>query len=86
MIYRSKRLQRVATSFDGMFSGVWYYLPWIKLPLRVLYNLFNAKPHNETISESLRAELVQYYQDDMKQTGDFLKEKQIENLPGWLIN
>ena len=69
-----------------MFSGVWYFLPWIKLPLRGLYNLLNAKPHNETISESLRAELVQYYQDDMKQTGDFLKEKQIENLPGWLIN
>lgn len=86
MIYRSKRLQRVATSFDSMFSGVWYYLPWIKLPFSGLYNLFNAKPHNETISDSLRAELIQYYQDDIKQTSDFLKEKQIENLPGWLIN
>ena len=86
MIYRSKGLQRVATSFDSMFSGVWYYLPWLKLPFSGFYNLVNAKAHNETISNPLRAELVQYYQEDVKQTGVFLKEKQIGNLPDWLTN
>ena len=85
MIYRSKGLQRVATSFDSMFSGVWYYLPWLKWPFSGMYNLINAKPHNEKISDSLRTELTQYYQADMDQTSDFLKERQIENLPGWLI-
>ena len=84
MIYRSKGLQRVATSFDSMFSGVWYYLPWLKWPFSGMYNLINAKPHNEKISDSLRTELTQYYQADMDQTSDFLKERQIENLPGWL--
>lgn len=84
MIYRSKGLQRVATSFDSMFSGVWYYLPWLKWPFSVVYNLINAKPHNEKISDSLRIELTQYYQDDMDKTSDFLKERQIENLPDWL--
>jgi len=84
MIYRSKGLQRVATSFDSMFSGVWYYLPWLKWPFSGMYNLINAKPHNEKISDSLRTELIQYYQADMDQTRDFLKERQIENLPGWL--
>ena len=84
MIYRSKGLQRVATSFDSMFSGVWYYLPWLKWPFSGMYNLINAKPHNEKISDSLRTELTQYYQADMDQTRDFLKERQIENLPGWL--
>ena len=84
MIYRSKGLQRVATSFDSMFSGVWYYLPWLKWPFSGMYNLINAKPHNEKISDSLRTELTQYYQADMDKTSDFLKERQIENLPGWL--
>jgi len=84
MIYRSKGLQRVATSFDSMFSGVWHYLPWLKWPFSGMYNLINAKPHNEKISDSLRTELAQYYQADMDQTSDFLKERQIENLPGWL--
>jgi len=86
MIYRSKGLQRMATSFDHMFSGVWYYLPWLKWPFSGLYNLVNAKPHNETLSDSLRAELTEYYQEDMHKTRDFLKERQIENLPGWLSN
>ena len=86
MIYRSKGLQRVATSFDSMFSGVWYYLPWLKLPFSGFYNLVNAKVHNETISNQLRAELVQYYKEDVKETGVFLKEKQIGNLPDWLTN
>lgn len=86
MIYRSKSLQRMATSFDSMFSGVWYYFPWIKWPFSRLYNLLNAKPHNETISDSLREELVGYYQEDMNKTRDFLKERQIENLPDWLSN
>ena len=84
MIYRSQVLQRVATSFDRMLSGVWYYLPWLKWPFSGIYNLLNAKPHTEIISDSLRAELNQYYQADMDQTSDFLKERQIENLPGWL--
>ena len=86
MIYRSKGLQRMATSFDNMFSGVWYYLPWLKWPFSGLYNLLNAKPHNETISDSLRAELLEYYQEDINQTRDFLKERQIENWPDWLSN
>ena len=86
MIYRSRGLQRMATSFDNMFSGVWYYLPWLKWPFSGFYNLINAKPHNETISDSLRAELTEYYQEDMHKTRDFLKERQIENLPGWLSN
>ena len=86
MIYRSKGLQRMATSFDNMFSGFWYYLPWLKWPFSGLYNLINAKPQNETISDSLRAELTEYYQEDMHETRDFLKERQIENLPGWLSN
>jgi len=84
MIYRSQGLQRVATSFDRRLSGVWYYFPWIKWPFSGIYNLLNAKPHTETISDSLRAELTQYYQEDMDKTSDFLKERQIENLPGWL--
>ena len=86
MIYRSKGLQRMATPFDHMFSGVWYYLPWLKWPFSGLYNLVNAKPHNETLSDTLRAELTEYYQEDMHKTRDFLKERQIENLPGWLSN
>ena len=86
MIYRSKGLQRMATSFDHMFSGVWYYLPWLKWPFSGLYNLVNAKPHNEILSDSLRAELTEYYQEDIHKTRDFLKERQIENLPGWLSN
>ena len=84
MIYRSQVLQRVATSFDRMLSGVWYYLPWLKWPFSGIYNLLNAKPHTEIISDSLRAELNQYYQDDMHKTRDILKERQIENLPDWL--
>ena len=86
MIYRSKGLQRMATSFDHMFSGVWYYLPWLKWPFSGLYNLLNSKPNNEKIADSVRADLVKYYQDDMNKTRDFLKERQIENLPGWLSN
>jgi len=84
MIYRSQGLQRVATSFDRKLSGVWYYFPWLKWPFSGIYNLLNARPHTETISDSLRAELTQYYQEDMDKTSDFLKERQIENLPGWL--
>ena len=85
MVYRSKGLQRVATSFDRMFSGVWYYLPWLKWPFSGIYNLLNAKPHTETISDSLRSELTQYYQKDIDQTCDFLEKRQIGNLPDWLI-
>jgi hypothetical protein len=84
MIYRSQGLQRVATSFDRKLSSVWYYFPWLKWPFSGIYNLLNARPHTETISDSLRAELTQYYQEDMDKTSDFLKERQIENLPGWL--
>ena len=84
MIYRSQVLQRIATSFDHMLSGVWYYLPWLKWPFSGIYNLLNAKPHTEIISDSLRTELNQYYQDDMHKTRDILKERQIENLPDWL--
>ena len=86
MIYRSKGLQRMATTFDSMFSGVWHYLPWLKWPFSGLYNLLNSKPNNEKITDSVRADLVQYYQDDMNKTRDFLKERQIENLPDWLSN
>ena len=86
MIYRSKGLQRMATTFDSMFSGVWHYLPWLKWPFSGLYNLLNSKPNNEKITDSVRADLVQYYQDDMNKTRDFLKERQIENLPDWLTN
>ena len=86
MIYRSKGLQRVATSFDRMFSGVWYYLPWIKWPFSGIYNLLNAKPNTETIHESLKTELTQYYQSDIQKTREILKERQIENFPGWLTN
>ena len=84
MIYRSKGLQRMATTFDSMFSGVWYYLPWLKWPFSGLYNLLNSKPNNEKITDSVRADLVKYYQDDMNKTRDFLKERQIDNLPDWL--
>ena len=86
MIYRSKGLQRVATSFDRMFSGVWYYLPWIKWPFSGIYNLLNAKPNTETIPDSLKTELTQYYQSDLQKTREILKERQIENFPGWLTN
>ena len=86
MIYRSKGLQRVATSFDRMFSGVWYYLPWIKWPFSGIYNLLNAKPNTETIPDSLKTELTQYYQSDIQKTREILKERQIENFPGWLTN
>ena len=86
MIYRSKGLQRVATSFDRMFSGVWYYLPWFKSLLSGIYNFLNAKPNTETISDSLKIELTKYYQDDIQKTQAILKERQIENLPEWLTN
>ena len=85
MLYRSRRLQRLAISFDRMFSGVWYHMPWLKWPFSGIYNLLNSKPHTETISDSLRRELVQYYQKDMDQTCDFLEKRQIGNLPDWLI-
>jgi len=86
MIYRSKSLQRVATSLDHMFSGVWYYFPWIKWPLSGIYNLLNAKPNTEAIPDSLNTELTQYYQDDIQKTREIIKERQIENLPDWLSN
>ena len=86
MIYRSQGLQRVATSFDRMLSGVWYYFPWLKWPFSGIYNLLNAKPNTETISDSLKTELTQYYQDDIQKTREILKERQIENFPGWLTN
>ena len=86
MIYRSKGLQRVATSFDRMFSGVWYYLPWIKWPFSGIYNLLNAKPNTETIPDSLKTELTQYYQSDLQKTREILKERQLVNLPDWLSN
>ncbi len=86
MIYRSKGLQRMATIFDSMFSGFWHYFPWLKWPFSGLYNLLNSKPNNEKITDSVRVDLVQYYQDDMNKTRDFLKERQIENLPDWLTN
>jgi len=86
MIYRSKGLQRVATSFDRMFSGVWYYLPWIKWPFSGIYNFLNAKPNTETIPDSLKTELTQYYQSDIQKTREILKERQIENFPEWLTN
>ena len=84
MLYRSKGLQRVATSFDSLFSGVWYYMPWLKWPFSGIYNLLNAKPHTETISDSQRSELEAYYQSDIAQTRAFLEESQIGNLPDWL--
>ena len=84
MLYRSKGLQRVATSFDRMLSGVWYYMPWLKWPFSGFYNFLNAKPHTETISDSQRSELEAYYQDDIGETRTFLEERQIGNLPDWL--
>ena len=84
MLYRSRGLQRVATSVDRTLSGVWYYLPWLKWPFRGIYNLLNAKAHTEIISDSLRGELEAYYKSDMDQTRIFLEERQIGNLPGWL--
>ena len=86
MIYRSQGLQRVATSFDRMLSGVWYYFPWLKWPFSGIYNLLNAKPNTETISDLLKTELTQYYQGDIQKTREILKERQIENFPGWLTN
>ena len=84
MLYRSKGLQRVATSFDSLFSGVWYYMPWLKWPFSGIYNLLNAKAHTEIISDSQRSELEAYYQGDIAKTRAFLEERQIGNLPGWL--
>ena len=84
MLYRSKSLQRVATSFDSLFSGVWYYMPWLKWPFSGIYNLLNTKAHTETISDSQRSELEAYYQSDIAKTRTFLEERQIGNLPGWL--
>ena len=74
MIYRSKGLQRVATSFDRMFSGVWYYLPWIKWPFSGIYNLLNAKPNTETIPGSLNTELIQYIRRISKKPEKFLRK------------
>ena len=85
MIYRSKGLQRFATSFDNRLFGVWYYLPWLKWPLSGLYNLVNAKPNTEKISDSLRNELVNYYSSDISKTCNFLEEMHIKNIPEWMI-
>ena len=85
MIYRSKGLQRFATSFDNSLSGVWYYLPWLKWPLSGIYNLVNAKPNTEKISDSLRNELVNYYSSDISKTRNFLEEMHIKNIPEWMI-
>ncbi|MFL2944979.1 MAG: sulfotransferase family protein [Candidatus Poseidoniales archaeon] len=85
MIYRSKGLQRFATSFDNSLSGVWYYLPWLKWPLSGIYNLVNAKPNTEKISDSLRNELVNYYSSDISKTRNFLEEIHIKNIPEWMV-
>ena len=84
MIYRSKGLQRFATSLDNGLSGVWYYLPWLKWPLSGIYNLINAKPNIEKVSNALRNELVKYYDADISETRKFLEERQIKNFPGWM--
>jgi hypothetical protein len=84
MIYRSKGLQRFATSFDNSLSGVWYYLPWLKWPLSGIYNLINAKPNVEKVSNTLRNELVKYYDTDITETRKFLEERQIKNFPEWM--
>lgn len=85
MIYRSKGLQRFATSFDNRLSVVWHYLPWLKWPLSGIYNLVNAKPNTEKISDSLRNELVNYYSSDISKTRNFLEEMHIKNIPEWMI-
>lgn len=85
MIYRSKGLQRFITSFDSSLSGVWYYLPWLKWPLSGIYNLVNAKPNTEKISDSLRNELVKYYNSDTSKTRKFIEEMHIKNIPEWMI-
>ena len=84
MIYRSKGLQRFATSFDNSLSGIWYYLPWLKWPLSGIYNLINAKPNIEKVSNALRNELVKYYDADITETRNFLEERQIKNFPEWM--
>ena len=84
MVYRSKGLQRFATSFDNSLSGVWYYLPWLKWPLSGIYNLINAKPNVEKVSNTLRNELVKYYDADITETRKFLEERQIKNFPEWM--
>jgi len=84
MVYRSKGLQRFATSFDNSLSGVWYYLPWLKWPLSGIYNLINAKPNIEKVSNTLRNELVKYYDTDITETRKFLEERQIKNFPEWM--
>lgn len=84
MVYRSKGLQRFATSFDNSLSGVWYYLPWLKWPLSGIYNLINAKPNVEKVSNTLRNELVKYYDTDITETRKFLEERQIKNFPEWM--
>jgi len=84
MVYRSKGLQRFATSFDNSLSGVWYYLPWLKWPLSGIYNLINAKPNIDKMSNTLRNELVKYYDTDITETRNFLKERQIKNFPRWM--
>lgn len=85
MIYRSKGLQRFATSFDNRLSGVWHYLPWLKWPLSGIYNLVNAKPNTEKISDLLRNELVNYYSSDISKTRNFLEEMHIKNIPEWMV-
>ena len=85
MIYRSKGLQRFATSFDNRLSGVWHYLPWLKWPLSGIYNLVNAKPNTEKISDLLRNELVNYYSSDISNTRNFLEEMHIKNIPEWMV-
>ena len=47
MIYRSKGLQRMATSFDHMFSGVWYYLEGndADIVMRMCDSSYDTKSH-----------------------------------------
>ena len=84
MLYRSKKLQNVATRFDQSLNGLWNFLPFVKKPFSFAYNLFNSKPHSAVLTGSTKKELVKFYADDIDKTRLILKQKQISNFPEWM--
>ena len=84
MLYRSRKLQKLAISFDNFFTGLWRFLPFLKIPLSATYNFFNSKPHNAVLSESTIKELEEFYRNDIAKTRSILEQKQISNFPEWM--
>lgn len=84
MLYRSRRLQKVAISFDNFFAGLWRFLPFLKIPLSATYNFFNSKPHDAVLSESVIKELEEFYREDIAKTRSLLEQKQISDFPEWM--